>query len=145
MAVIVSHREPPPIDGVIEGVYDLTAPITGFDPAWGDLTGYLYTGVLTFRRDARYAPGIGGTFSDFRVTGPEGESVLTGGNGSGSGIITSFFYGERLIIELVGDYFHFELSPENVPENVLGSVVLGSFFTGGHIGGTFTAERREGE
>lgn len=126
----------PASGSVIDGAYDLTATITGFDPAWGDLTGYLYTAVLTFEHDPRAAGGIGGTFSEFRLTGPGGEEDWVR-----SGALTGYFdFFGRLTIVLVSDHFHFQLTPAG---DLLGPAIQGSFFTGGHIGGPFTAVRRD--
>jgi Tol biopolymer transport system component len=66
----VKHRRPT----IINGVYDLTASVTDFDPAWGyDMADYQYTATLRFEHDARFIPGIAGTFSDLRLTGLDVE------------------------------------------------------------------------
>lgn len=132
--IVLTRR---PAAGAVIGVYDLTASITSFDPAWGDLTGYGYAAVLTFRRDPGQPAGIGGTFSEFRVTGTEGDE-----DRRASGTITSYFDRGSVVLELVHQNGHFTLFPAG---NVGDSVIEGTFFQGGHIGGPFTAERRQGE
>lgn len=129
-----------------EDRYDLTASITSFDPAWGDLTGFRYTGVLALRHDPTQAPGIGGTYSDLRVTAPTGETHMTGGDGLGSGNVRSYLdFAGRLVIELEGYHFHFYLGPRgDLSEgDSLAAVIEGQFGTGGHITGPFRLERRQ--
>ena len=65
----------------LAGVYDLTMTVEVFDPAWGDITGHRYSGVLTLVDGA-------GSFSEMRgfnaagenVFGPSGGFVLRGVN-----------------------------------------------------------------
>jgi Tol biopolymer transport system component len=130
----VKHRRPT----VINGVYDLTASVTDFDPAWGyDMSDYQYTAILRFEHDARFIPGIAGTFSDLRLTGLDVEP-----RAPMSGVITSTAHGGRIVIELevIGDFtsFHLTLVPSG---DLLGPVIQGRFGCCGHIGGPFTANR----
>jgi Tol biopolymer transport system component len=124
---------------IINGVYDLRASVTDFDPGWGyDMTGYQYTATLRFEEDARF-PGIVGTFSDLRATGPDVEPRAP----MGGVITTSTARGGRLVIELKvkEDVTSFRLTL--VPNgNLLGPVMQGWFGCCGHIGGPFTATRR---
>lgn len=116
----------------VEGEYDLTATVETFDPAWGDLTGYRYTAVLSFMHDRWHPTGIGGTFSDLRISGPEGDEVVVP-----SGEITSHFDSERRPIVELGSNFTIILSGE-----LVAPVIKGTFGVGGHIAGSVRAERR---
>jgi hypothetical protein len=116
----------------ISGVYDLTATIETFDPAWGyDLTGWGYAAVLTFQRDPRYMTGTAGTFSA-RLTGPEGEEEA-----EFDGVIVSRRdWQGRVVIELGTN---FTLVPG---EYLQPSILQGRFGVGGHIDGPFIARPR---
>jgi len=120
----------------IEGVYDLAARVTDFDPAWGDLTSYRYGGVLTFEHDSRYGPGIGGTFADLHGVLPTGEREAWERNGN----ITSYFHDGEIVIELVDEYFHFTLMPTDTIGYEPVFTLEGRFGTGGHIGGRFATQ-----
>lgn len=116
----------------VEGDYDLTATVETFDPTWGDLTGYRYTAVLSFMQDRRYATGIGGTFSDLRITGPEG-----GDDPGESGEITSYFDRDgRPVVEL-GNYFTITFFGE-----LVAPLLKGTFGAGSDIGGSVRAQRQ---
>jgi hypothetical protein len=120
-----------PVTLAINGVYDLTATIERFDPAWGyDLTGWGYAAVLTFQQDTRYTPGTAGTFSGFRLTGPEGDE----GPGVDGVIHVHRYWTGRVVIELVAEHFRFELFPTG---DLLEPILKGTFGAGGHISGTF--------
>jgi hypothetical protein len=56
------------------GEYDLTAPITGFDPIWGDLTGHRFVAVLTLFQGE-------GTHTGLKVLNPQGEQAEPGRSG----------------------------------------------------------------
>jgi hypothetical protein len=63
------------------GVYRLIAPITHFDPAWEDLTGYQYSGIFEIRHDPANPAKLSGSFSEFTVldaTGKPGEWITSG-------------------------------------------------------------------
>jgi hypothetical protein len=125
----------------IGGVYDLTAPITSFDPAWGqDLEGYRYTAVLTLEEEYSGPPWFGGTYADLRLVGPNGDSYAVAGTGSVTGSIDP---GGRVVIELLGDGNHIGLTLIVATVVDLGWTIEGSFGCCGHIGGTFTAPRRQ--
>lgn len=125
---------------IVNGVYDLVAPITSWDPVWGDLTGSEYTATLRFQQDPNGVPGIAGTFSDLVLTGPYADSTPQ------SGVIVSRLYGNnglRIVIELVSTT---RFTIALIPQGALASapVIQGGMGLGGHIGGTFTATRRGG-
>jgi hypothetical protein len=58
---------------VSDGVYYVSAPITGFDPAWGDWTGYSYGTVLILYHDETNASSLSGIFSDFQMRNAAGQ------------------------------------------------------------------------
>lgn len=125
--------------GVVPAVYDLTAPITAFDPAWGDLSGHVYSAVVSLDGSPSATHGIVGTYTNFRLTEPDGAYLDIP-----SGIVTSSIdFAGRLVMELASDYFHFTLvMPEGDWDALASPVIEGHFGAGGHIGGTFTARRR---
>lgn len=135
---------------MVEAVYDLTAYITRFDPAWGDLTGYQYSALLTLTLDLDQRPA--GTFKDLHLLNAGGESESWPLEG-GSGFIRTFVdtRGQRTF-ELVGqlhplsDPFHWTAFVETPAEPVgdwRGSPLIeGTFGTSGHVGGRFVARRR---
>jgi plastocyanin len=117
----------------VNGSYDLTATIDDSDPAWGDLFGFRYTAVITLLHDARYAPGIGGTFWDLRLTSPDGHETPVG-----NGVITSHFdWKGQVVIRLGSNYV---LVPAG---ELVAPVIEGTFGAGGHIAGPFTASGEE--
>ena len=121
----------------IYGEHDLTAPITGFDPAWGDLSGYRYTAVLTL--GTMWDPPwlIEGSYADLRIIGPGGDTLVVADTGS----VRSYFdpRGE-FIIELVGNQSRIGLFL--VVASLAPELMDGRFGCCGHISGTFTATRR---
>jgi hypothetical protein len=119
--------------GFPAGDYDLTAKITLFDPAWGDLTGYSYTGVLRFP-----SSGIGATWESFRLIDAAGvPSEWVSG-----GVITSYKdYAGRIVSELASSNFHIALiAPVTNAQD--SRLVTGTWGCCGHIAGTFIARRR---
>jgi hypothetical protein len=119
----------------VSGVYDLTGLITSSDPAWGIEDGTRYLATLTIAH-ARTASRFQGTFADFRVIGPTGDS-LTAEPGVVQGNITP---SGRVVIGLL---YHGSPTSSWDAWGTLGSgTIAGTFFTGGHISGVFTAERR---
>lgn len=137
-ATVHGHDEAPGAYREIAGVYDLTALITSSDPAWGIEEGTRQTAVITIQH-SRDTPQFAGTFADFRAIGPGGES-LSGSPGFVSGFID---LDGRVVIAL-----SFEGSPTSYwyGEGMLAArQIVGTFGAGGHIGGTFTAERRQAE
>lgn len=139
---VVPPSSPSPLNPAhIGGVYDLNAPITGFDPAWGDFTGYGYSAVLTIQQN----PVVGrsaGTFTDLRVRNAAGE--LEGQTLSGS--ITLGMSSGRFVLELASSDFHWTAIVGSIaePEGDAANSprIEGTFGTGGHISGTFVATRR---
>ena len=120
------------------GVYDLTALITNSDPAWGIEDGTRQTAVITIQHSRDPARFVG-TFTDFRAIAPGGESY--GGN-PGSVSATLDLDG-RVIIEL---FFEGSQTSYWYGEGMLTSRrIAGEFGAGGHITGTFIAERRQAD
>jgi len=120
----------------IAGVYDLSAVITSFDPAWGyDLAGYRYTAVLTLHQES-VPPLIRGTYADWWLIGPLGDSLHL----SDSGAVTSYIGArDRFVIELVGPGDIIDLSL--IPVSVTSESIAGGWGCCGHIAGAFTATR----
>jgi hypothetical protein len=118
------------------GVYDLTAQITSFDPAWGDLQGYHYAAVLTLQKQPDPTR-IAGSYEDLRLMGPKGDSVPV----AAAGYVTSSIDDRgRVVIELLGDGSHIGLTLiVATPER---GFIGGGFGCCGHISGTFGVERR---
>ena len=113
------------------GSYDLAATISSSDPAWGDLAGTRYTGVLNI--EGQGPEGAVGTFATLEITRPDGSEDQVG-----PGAIRGYRDARgRLVLELSTSAFHLDLFPV---ETVTG--LGGTFFTGGHISGPFTAVLR---
>lgn len=117
--------------------YELTAPITSFDPGWGDLTGYTYTVVL------QLPPGLQltGTYTNLRLLRPNGEPEPE--FRERSGIVTSGIDFEgRLVFKLLGsngagcEWIGILSSAQPGRDGF-----EGTFGAGCHISGTFTARR----
>ena len=127
----------PSEDPEIAGVYDLTGPITSFDPAWGDLTGHRYTAVLTLQQyDGRK---FGGTYADLQVVGPGTEPSDWEFTGFVKG---SIGLDGRVVMELIGGNHTWT---SWYGRGTLASArIEGTFGCCGHISGTFTVARREG-
>jgi hypothetical protein len=120
----------------IPGVYDLTAPITTFDPARGvDLEGYRYTAVLTL--EELRPPWIGGTYADVRLIGPSGDTTALADTGF---VYTDIDPDGGLLIELVRDWD--QTDGTLMPATLAPGFIDGTFDCCGHISGTFTATRR---
>jgi hypothetical protein len=124
----------------VVGVYDLTAMITSFDPAWGDLTGYRYTAVLTLQAGEAPAPALGGAYADLKIIGPSGD--IDEVNDSGS-VTSSVDWRGRFVLELVGN--HQRIGLTLIVGTLVAGFIDGDFGCCGHIGGTFTATRRSVE
>jgi hypothetical protein len=121
------------------GVYDLTALVTTFDAAWGNLDGYRYTAVLALRQAAGSAA-LGGTYADLRNIGPGGDSFAVNDTGS----VTAFFDPRgQLIIELVGNRQRVGLTL--IVAKLASGFIEGTFGCCGHIAGTFKATHRQPE
>ena len=122
----------------IAGVYDLTASITSSDPAWGIEDGTRQTAVITIRHP-RDTPAFAGSYSDFLAIGPSGDS--SDARYSVPGFVTgSIDLDGRVVIELFSgqsqsSYWYGE-------GKLVSGKIVGRFGAGGHISGTFTAERR---
>jgi len=122
----------PPGYPEIVGVYDLTASITSFDPAWGeDLTGYRYIAVLTLHEELG-PPWTRGTYSDFHLVGPGGDSTDVA-----PGFVTGSLGFGTVVLEVRNENFGLTL----IVGTVASGFIDGSFFHA-HISGTFTLERR---
>jgi hypothetical protein len=121
----------------IYGVYDLTALITIFDPAWGDLTGYRYTAVLTLGEMWDPPWLIEGRYADLRSIGPGGDTSVVADTGS---VTSSLDRRGRLVIELVGNKPRIGLTLSVA--TLASGLIDGTLGCCGHISGTFTATRR---
>jgi hypothetical protein len=124
----------------ITGVYDLTAVITSSDPAWGIEDGTRQTAVLTIQH-SRGSRGFEGTFADLRAIAPSGDVFSS--NATPGIVIGTIDRAGRVVIELFFDrsrnsYWYGE-------GTVASRQIVGKFGAGGHISGTFTAERRPPE
>jgi hypothetical protein len=120
----------------LAGVYDLNALITDFDPVWGDLEGYRYTAVVTLQDE----PGpywVGGTYTDLRLIGPNGDSLAVTETGRAFG---SFGYYGELLIELPGEGDRLGLTL--VVGELKSGFIDGHWGCCGFVSGTFTAVRR---
>ncbi len=128
-------EEPPGTYPEIEGVYDLTAPITDF--VWGVDPGTYYTAILTIQ------PSLGrrrffGTVSKFLIIVPGGDTTTVGSE-SGSGFVYGTIDGEGR----VGLYPVTEQFSSWYGEGVLSSrQIVGTFGCCDQISGTFTAVAR---
>ena len=119
----------------IDGVYVVDAPFTGFDPAWGDFTGYRYGLRMTLQRDER-GPGVSGTFTDFQIADAAGKKE----NWSASGTLRgSIARDGKLTIELTSATSTFTWWAQGTPN---GNGIEGRWFRAGHLSGSFRAERR---
>jgi hypothetical protein len=125
-------EEPPGNYPEVEGVYDLTAPITSF--AWGVDAGTYYTAILTIQ------PSLGrrrfiGTVSNFVIIAPSGDTITVGSE-SGSGFVYGTIDGEgRVGLHPVTEQFSSWYG-----EGVLSSgQIVGTFGCCDQISGTFTA------
>lgn len=130
--------------GSLYAVYDLTAPITSFDPAWGvDMEGALYSAVVALSQGTSGASDFGGTFTDWRYVDPGGESILVQfewpAASPGTGSVTGSFHPTGDVVIEVGQSWYMR-------GDVLASGdIVGTFGCCGHITGTFTAIRRPTE
>ncbi len=125
------HPPQPPV--FTAGTYDLTAEITSFDPAWGDLTGYRYTAVITSHGDGT------ATFQNFRLLDAAGNQDAW----IGSGYVDTYIgFAGRIVSDLVASNFHFSLIAP-IQDPLDSRRVTGTWGCCGHIAGTFTAKRRQ--
>jgi len=107
--------------------------VGSFDPAWGDLTGHRYAGVLTLVDGA-------GSFSEMRgfnaagenVFGPSGGFVLRGVNVVTDGPVLLVGTNIILVVESIGE-------PE---QGQTASPRFAGRFWAFHISGPFVATRR---
>jgi hypothetical protein len=113
-------------------VYDLLETVTGFDPAWGDITGHRFTAVLTL------AEGVG-TFSDLRFLDAEGQTVegpprdgsVTWATSARPGML-DLGHNHNLFIEQIDEPDNGQMAPR----------FAGGINVAFHIGGRFVATRR---
>jgi hypothetical protein len=119
----------------IAGVYDLAALITSSDPAWGIEDGSTQTATLTIEH-SRTAARFSGTFANFRAIAPGGDTLSAEPGGVRGNITPS----GRVVISL---FYQGSQTSSWDGWGMLGAGrIAGTFFTGGHISGTFSAERR---
>lgn len=130
--VLVHDGGPTPAFG---GTYDLTAPITGSDPAWGIEPGSRMVAVVTIEHSLD-GSNFTGRFSGYDLIAPDGSS-----SGSRSGWVAGVVEADgRVVLDL--------FLPESTSPHWHGagrlatSTMSGTFGAGGHITGTFTAVRR---
>ena len=118
----------------VNGVYDLTALITSSDPAWGIPHGTRQTAVLTIRHAS--GPQFDGTFSDFQATEP-GSPPTEPRTGSVSGTVHP---NGQILLELTfaGSGSSYWTGGGKLESRQ----IAGTYGAGGHISGTFTAQRR---
>lgn len=116
------------------GLYDLTAPLTSFDPAWGDWTGCRYKAVLTLQQNNRAA--FSGTYADLQFICP-GESSDWNFYGFVAGSID---LDGRVTIQLTGGN-HTWTSWFGRGVSTSGEIA-GDFGCCGHISGTFVVKPR---
>jgi hypothetical protein len=117
------------------GVYELEAPITSFDPAWGDLTGCRYKAVLTLQQNSRNA--FNGTYADLQVSCPGDAST----DWTFSGFVTGSLDPDgRATVQLVGGN-HTWTSWYGSGRLALAEIA-GDFGCCGHISGNFTVKPR---
>ncbi len=115
----------------LTGVYDLTMTVGSFDPAWGDLTGHRYAGVLTLVDGA-------GSFSEMRRFNAAGENVY----GPIGGSVTRGVAPDRTVLHLSTKI---DLYVESIGEPAQGQTASPRFaghFGEGLVDGTFVATRR---
>ena len=121
----------------LAGVYDLTMRVESFDPAWGDLTGHRYSGVLTLVDGA-------GSFSEMRLFNAAGENV--------SGPFGGFVIRGPAWVDPVADRTvlhlgtNIDIVVESMGEPEQGQTAsprfAGRFGAAFHISGSFVATRR---
>jgi len=124
----------------VHGTYDLNAPITTFETAQGDLTGYRYTAVVWLGVGYFSLLPLEGTYADLRIIGPGGDTLVVADTGS---IISSIDSRGRLIVKLIGNEDRTEL--ELTVASLTPEFIDGGFGCCGHISGAFTATRRDPE
>jgi hypothetical protein len=112
-------------------VYDLSVTVDTFDPVWGDLTGYRFSGVLTLEDGA-------GALSELRVFDAAGEPAP----GPPGGSVTPHLSQGRAVLE-VGRSIAFVI--ESIDDPVPGETSSPRFtgrFGAGNPSGPFIALRR---
>ncbi len=119
----------------LAGVYDLTMTVESFDPAWGDLTGHRYSGVLTLVDGA-------GSFSEMRLFNAAGENVSSAP--SGGFVLRGVDPVADRTVLLVGTNIVLVVESMGEPEQAQRASprFAGNFGAAFHIGGTFVATRR---
>ena len=120
---------------LIAGAYELEAPITSSDPAWGIPDGTRQLATLTINQSDNDSTLVG-TFTNFRAVASDGET-LTGAPGVLRGSVDRNGW---VIVELFID-----VRPASYwyGEGTFSSGrIAGDFGAGGHISGTFLAQRK---
>ena len=129
--------QPPNASAPLSGVYELTAPLTSFDPAWGDWTGCRYKAVLTLQQNNRDA--FNGTYADLQFDCP-GEST----DWTYTGFVTgSIGLDGRVIVQLIGGT-HTWTSWYGRGKLASGEIA-GDFGCCGHISGTFVVKPKRAD
>ena len=119
----------------IGGVYDVDAPILGFDPVWGDYTDWRYTAVITIKRDGE-GPGISGTFVNFEIADATGKKDTWSASGTLGGEIDR---NGQITLELSATSQSFTWSAKG---RLNANAIEGTWGRGGHFYGSFRAVRR---
>ena len=135
---LIGNAAPLGASSEIAGVYDLSAPITSFDPAWFDFTGFRYKAVLTLHQTSRDR--FEGTYAGLQIVGPAGESDDWEYTGFVKG---SLDLNGRVVIELIGG--NHTWTSWYGQGQLASSEISGEFGCCGHISGTFTVVRRQTE
>lgn len=119
----------------IDGVYDVDAPILGFDPVWGDYTDWRYSAVITVKRDEK-GPGISGTFANFEIADAMGKKDIWIASGTLRGEVER---NGQITLELSATSQSFTWSARGA---LKANAIEGTWGRGGHFYGSFRAVRR---
>ena len=119
----------------VTGVYDLTASIKDFDPAWGNLDDVRYEAVLALSA-ASGPPWLGGTYRLLQLIYPSGENIAL----TATGNLTPFYDDRGRLIIALGDRQTYGLTL--IVATLAPEFIDGTFGCCGHISGTFEARRR---
>ncbi len=117
----------------LAGVYNVSAPITGFDPAWGDFTGYVYTATFTIQRHPTDGSRLIGSYANFALIDASGKVSDWRSAGTIGGVVDPT---GRVTLELKSDDGSFSWWGQG---NAAGSRIEGRWGRGGHLSGPFAA------